>query len=318
MPRDTDVTVLIVEGNSEQAEKYAGWLEGHSVRIAGDSECALDALDALDGVDVVLLDGELTDPPAEELLGRLRARNLDCQVGLLSGGRVGNDVFRLDIDEYVPRPIDRGELRETVARLADRGAVSSAVDTYLSLVARRRGMERRRDDAKLADDERYRELTGEIAARRRQIDTLLAAIDDPDAGQGDGGSEAEIVSRTTAVDSPDLNAGEPLYRTRSREFYALWFLAALTYGVGDVVSTLYATLAGPGFVEANPVVDGLLSAGGIPGFLLLKLLVLLVLISVSVQGARRRERFSYYWPPVVATGVGLLLTGWNVRLAIGV
>lgn len=315
MPRDTDATVMIIGDDREQAEEYADWLEGYAVRTTTDGERALDALDG--DIDVVLLDGDLSDPSAEELLGRLRARSLDCQVGLLSGGRVGNDVFHLDIDEYVPRPLDHTELRETVVRLVDRGAVSSAVETYLSLVARRRGMERRRDDAKLADDERYRELTGEIAARRRQIDTLLAAIDDPDADQGNGGSEADIASRTAAGDSPDLDADGPLYRTRSREFYGLWFLASLTYGVGDVVSTLYATLAVPGFVEANPVVDGVLEIGGIAGFLLLKLLVLFVLISVSVQGARQRERFSYYWPPVVATAIGLLLTGWNVRLAIG-
>ncbi|TKX57045.1 hypothetical protein EXE45_17915, partial [Halorubrum sp. SP9] len=108
----------------------------------------------------------------------------------------------------------------------------------------------------------------------------------------------------------ESGGGGPLYQTRPREFYGLWFLAVLTYGVGDVVSTLYATVAVPGLIEANPIVGTLLSSSGLPGFLLLKLLVLFVLISVSVQGARRRERFSYYWPPVVATGIGLLLTGW--------
>ncbi|MUW14241.1 hypothetical protein GJ633_05890 [Halorubrum sp. CBA1125] len=108
-----------------------------------------------------------------------------------------------------------------------------------------------------------------------------------------------------------------MYRTRAREFYVLWLVAALAYGVGDVVSTLYATVAVPGLIEGNPVVGSILSTAGIPGFLLLKVLVLLVLISVSVQGARSHERFSYYWPPVLATGLGVLLTGWNLRLILG-
>ncbi|OYR74593.1 response regulator [Halorubrum ezzemoulense] len=311
MPRDTDATVLIIEADSEAVAEYADWLEGYAVRTAADGERALDALDT--DVDVVLLDGELSDPTAEELLGRIRARRPGCQIGLLSGVSVGDDVLRLDMDEYVPRPIDRDELRETVARLVDHGAVEGAVERYLSLVARRRRIETRRDDADLADDERYRELTGEIAARQRQINTLLAEVGDSAAGRSDetGATSPDDVQTTKS------GAGGPLYRTRPREFYGLWFLAALTYGIGDVVSTLYATVAVPGLIEANPIVGTLLSSSGLPGFLLLKLLVLFVLISVSVQGARQRERFSYYWPPVVATGIGLLLTGWNVRLVIG-
>jgi DNA-binding response OmpR family regulator len=314
MPRDTDATVLIIEDDGEQAAEYADWLEGYAVRTAGDGEGALDALDG--DVDVVLLDGDLADPPAEELLGQLRARQPDCQVGLLSGTSVGNEVLRLDMDEYVPRPLGRDELRETVARLVDHGAVEGAVETYLSLVARRRRIEARRDEADLADDERYRELTGEIAARRRQIDTLLSEIDDPVAGAG---GDAVDTDAALGVDEAPAGvpAGPPLYRSRSTQFYGLWLAAALTYGVGDVISTLYATIAVPGLIEGNPVVNALLSSAGLPGFLLLKLIVLLVLVSVSVQGARQREPFSYYWPPVVATGIGLLLTGWNARLIVG-
>jgi hypothetical protein len=39
---------------------------------------------------VVLLNGDLADPSAEELLGRIRARRPDCQICLLSG--VSNDA----------------------------------------------------------------------------------------------------------------------------------------------------------------------------------------------------------------------------------
>ena len=315
MPRDTDATVLLIEADSEAVAEYADWLEGYAVRTAVDGERALDALDG--DVDVVLLDGDLADPPAGELLGRIRARRPDCQIGLLSGVSVGDDVLRLDIDEYVPRPLNRDELCETVARLVDHGAVEGTVETYLSLVARRRRIEARRDDAELATDERYRELTGEIAARRRQIDTLLAEIDDPVAGAASDTADGDAVPGVDDASTADVPARAPLYRNRSRQFYALWLGAALTYGIGDVLSTLYATTAVPGLIEGNPVVGTLLSSAGLPGFLLLKLIVLLVLISVSVQGARQREPFSYYWPPIVATGIGLLLTGWNVRLIAG-
>ncbi|OYR59000.1 HalX domain-containing protein [Halorubrum halodurans] len=314
MPRDPDATVLIIEDDREEAESYAGWLDDYDVRLAADGENALAGLDG--DVDVILLDGDLSDPPSEELLGRLRARSLDCQIALLSGAQVGSDVLRLDIDEYVPRPLNREELRETVRRLADHGAVAGSVETYLSLVSRRRRIEARRSDEDLTDDERYRELTGEIAARRRQISSLLERIDDPVTRSGERPADPLGDDRPEGYSGADADDG-PFYRVRSAEFYGLWLVAALTYGVGDVVSTLYATVAVPGLIEGNPAVSVLLENFGVPGFLLLKLLVFLVLISVSVQGARARERFSYYWPPVLATGVGVLLTGWNLRLVIG-
>lgn len=319
MPHTTDATVLVIEDDRAQAGEYAAWLDEYDVRTATGGEAALDALDR--DVDVVLLDGDLPGRSSAELLGEIRARRVGCRIGLLSGTNVGADVLRLDFDEYVPRPVGRDELTTTVERLVDRGAVEEAVETYITLVDRKRSLEARKDPDELDDDEHYRELTGEIAGRRRQITTLLTRIEDPDA-------EPDAVDETGPPPGPadvresddgdgGTGAGTPLYRTRTAGFYALWLAAALTYGVGDVVSTLYATTAVPGLLEGNPVVNTLLENFGLAGFLSLKLLVFLVLISVSVQGARSRERFSYYWPPVVMTGLGLLLTGWNVQLIVG-
>lgn len=317
MSRATDATVLMIDDDRERTGEYAAWLDEYDVRTAGDDEAALDALDG--DVDVVLLDGDLPEASSAELLGEIRARRVDCQIGLLSGTTVGADILRLDFDEYVPQPVSRDELRATVERLVDRGAVEGAAETYLTLVARKRSLEARKDADELADDEHYRELTGEIAGRRRQITTLLTRIEDPDADlDAVNGTESptDPTSGGAAADGDD--AGKvPLYRTRTTGFYLLWLAAGFTYGVGDVVSTLYATTAVPGVLEGNPVVYTLLENFGLPGFLSLKLLVFFMLISVSVQGARSRERFSYYWPPVVMTVLGLLLTGWNVRLIVG-
>lgn len=308
-----EATILLIESSDERADTYLQWLDDCEVMTAETEEAALSALSS--DVDVVLLDAELTDPPAEKLLGSIRARGQTTQIGLLSGDHLSADIFRFDFDEYIPRPLGRTELRNTVARLTDHGAVDDAVATYLRLVMQRRQIEARRDETELATDERYRELTGEIAARRRQIASLLAEIDNPATEVDDG--EASSVPPLNNSEPLGSHAAVPLYQTRAAEFYGLWFGAALTYGVGDVLSTLYATAAVPGLIEANPIVGTLLATSGLAGFLLLKLLVLLVLLSVSVQGARRQELFSYYWPPIVASGIGIVLTSWNVRLIVG-
>lgn len=106
----------------------------------------------------------------------------------------------------------------------------------------------------------------------------------------------------------------PLYRTRPREFYLLWFLALLTYGAGDTVTTAIAVFTVPTLAESNLVLAGVLARGGLAGFLLVKFLVLLAMLAISVRGTRRDDRFAYYWPPVATALLGVLLTGWNLRL----
>jgi hypothetical protein len=116
---------------------------------------------------------------------------------------------------------------------------------------------------------------------------------------------------------PSHISTEPLYRRYPREFYGLWFLAAATYGIGDIVSTVLAVFADPGLVESNPVVSIVLAEYGVLGFLIVKFMILVTLLWISVDGARSSDRFTYYWPPVVATAVGIALTGWNLWLLYG-
>lgn len=110
---------------------------------------------------------------------------------------------------------------------------------------------------------------------------------------------------------------KPLYRRYPREFYGLWFLAAVTYGVGDIVSTVLAVFTDPDLVEFNPVVSIVLAEYGIAGFLAVKIVILVTLLWISVGGARSNDRFTYYWPPAVATALGIALTGWNLWLLYG-
>lgn len=312
MTRDTGPIVLIVENDRGAAEEYAEWLDGYEVRIATDADAAIEQFDA--AVDVVLLDRDLSDVSSAELLGRLRGRATDCQIAMLSGNNPDVDLFQLDIDEYVPRPISREELRSTVDRLNDRNEIEGLLDTYLTLVARKRGLEDRKEPHELEDDQYYRETIGELAGRRQQLASLLSQLGAPKPDVEIAADE----SKTAAVDAAAPGFEPPLYRTRKREFYLLWFLAVLTYGVGDLTTTMYAVVTIPGLIEGNPVVDTIIRNFGLPGFLLLKLLVFLVLISISVQGARVRDRFSYYWPPLTMTALGLLLTGWNLSLILSV
>lgn len=106
----------------------------------------------------------------------------------------------------------------------------------------------------------------------------------------------------------------PTYLRRPREFYVLWIAATSTYGVGDLVSTVAFRAYVPGVDEANPVVALTLDAFGLAGFVVLKIAVYLVMVGISVHGGREGDGFLYYFPPLLLTVVGLVLTASNVRL----
>ena len=114
--------------------------------------------------------------------------------------------------------------------------------------------------------------------------------------------------------SRDRRRRRPTYSRRPQEFYWLWIAATATYGVGDIVSTIAFLEYVPTVDEANPVVTIALDSLGLSGLVLLKIAVYLVMLWISVSGARDNDALLYYFPPVLLTLVGTYLTASNVRL----
>ncbi|WP_066418517.1 hypothetical protein [Halorubrum aethiopicum] len=114
--------------------------------------------------------------------------------------------------------------------------------------------------------------------------------------------------------SRDRTRRHPAYLRRPEEFYSLWIAATSTYGVGDIVSTIAFLTYVPAIEEANPVVAFALDSFGLAGLVALKIAVYLVMLWISVLGAREGDGLLYYFPPVLLTAVGLYLTGSNVWL----
>lgn len=292
---------LIVGTDSERAAKYTEWLsDTYTVRTAPDGEAALWHFD--DGVDVVLLDQALPDISVDELLGQLEIQGVECQYGLLKADEPGSDTPNLEFDDHVQQPVDREELRSLVERLEARNDVEKAVSSYLSVLSKRKILGTQLDADELDANPRYQALTSELRGRRRQIESVLNQVGDVDG-------EPSLVGGSVKKDST------PIYKSSPLKFYGLWFLATLSYGVGDIFSTVYV-IEFTGIQEANPVIETLLTNFGMGGFYLFKLLVFFVLVSISVQGARTKDRFSYYWPPLLATILGIGLTVWNVSLIL--
>ena len=104
-------------------------------------------------------------------------------------------------------------------------------------------------------------------------------------------------------------------RFDSTEFYWLWLIVAVTYGAGDVLTTLTITGSSPGVVEANVLVATAIHRFGPAGLVVLKIAILVASIGVSLYGlAVLRDRTLYYAPPVMLTAMGAFATVYNVLL----
>jgi hypothetical protein len=139
-------------------------------------------------------------------------------------------------------------------------------------------------------------------------------LNDPEATGPDRQIQVAAWTPRPVSRSRDRTRRRPAYDRRPQEFYWLWIAATATYGVGDVVSTIAFLRYVPTIDEANPVVAVAIESFGLGGLVALKIVVYLVMLWISVSGARDDDALLYYFPPVLLTLVGTYLTVSNVRL----
>jgi len=95
----------------------------------------------------------------------------------------------------------------------------------------------------------------------------------------------------------------------------VWLFALLTYGVGDLVTSITLIWFSPDHLEGNPLIAGAISAFGGGGFLAVKLLAMFGCLGVSLwAGVQGRDALLFYGPPVMLGLFGGVVTTWNLWL----
>ncbi|AGN01260.1 response regulator with CheY-like receiver, AAA-type ATPase, and DNA-binding domains [Salinarchaeum sp. Harcht-Bsk1] len=167
MAPGTRAHVLIVEDRPEIARLYESWLsEDYDVSVSHDGDDAVDTFDQ--SVDVVVLDRRLPGRPGDEVLQAIRDVS-DCSVAMATAVEPDFDILEMGFDEYVVKPLTRGELIGTIERLLARDNYADSLQRYFALVAKRSVLEEHKSSAEL-DDDRYREFS-------EQIDDLEADLE---------------------------------------------------------------------------------------------------------------------------------------------
>mgnify|MGYP000253556142 CR=1 FL=1 len=171
--------VLIVDDEPELAELYASWLaDEYAVKTAQNGDTALEQFEQ--SIDVVLLDRRMPGVSGDEVLERIRERNAECGVAMVTAVDPDFDILELGFDAYLTKPVNETELKNVIERLLRRSDYTDTLRAFFAKLSKREALMAKKPQFELEADERYQRLESEIEDLKRQSETQLSELDGAD------------------------------------------------------------------------------------------------------------------------------------------
>ncbi|MFB6143279.1 MAG: response regulator transcription factor [Halorientalis sp.] len=180
-PTDTtdEATVLVVDDERDIADLYTAWLEeSYTVRTAYGAQEALERADA--ELDVVLLDRQMPEMTGDEVLERIRERELGCRVVMVTAVDPDFDIVDMPFDDYLTKPVMLEELRDAVERMRTREDYDEKMQDFFALSAKKATLEAQKDPVELRNNEEYEQLDDRVEELREEADETVAEISETD------------------------------------------------------------------------------------------------------------------------------------------
>jgi DNA-binding response OmpR family regulator len=185
-------TVLVVDDEPDVADAYAAQLQSDFiVSTAYSGKEALSQLDA--SVDVVLLDRRMPGISGDEVLEKVRKRDLNCRVAMVTAVDPDFDIIDMPFDDYVIKPVSRDDLFETIDRLLTSSEYEETLRQYYALAAKHATLLSNKPESELAESEEFQSLTEDMNALQDELEETVSGFSDGDfeAAFRDIGSGAE-------------------------------------------------------------------------------------------------------------------------------
>jgi len=177
----TDPSVLVVEDEHSLGSVYRHWLSRECDVTVVDR--GTDALDAVtDDTDVVFLDRRLPDLDGVTVLERIRERDIDVRVVMVTGVKPDVDVLDMGFDDYLCKPVSEAELRHCVRRMLARATFDEATREYYALCSRKAALESVASQNELADVHEYDQIEARIDELRAEIEDAVDSFESADFG----------------------------------------------------------------------------------------------------------------------------------------
>jgi len=174
---DEDLTILVVDDETDIADLYTTWLGmSYDVRTAYGGEEALDKVD--ESVDIVFLDRQMPDYSGDEVLERIRDRGLDCRVVMVTAVDPDFDIVSMRFDDYLTKPVMREDLEESVGTMCERDDYDETLQEYFALTSKKATLEAEKTPSELQDNEEYREMVDRVEELEEQADMAVSGFED--------------------------------------------------------------------------------------------------------------------------------------------
>ena len=155
------VRVLLVEDERPLAELYASWLaEEYEVEVVHDGEAAIDAYD--EDVDVALLDRRLPEASGDSVLEYIRDSGNPCRVAMVSAVTPDFDIYGMGFDDYLVKPVSRGELLDLIERLVRVSDYDEGLRRHFALSSKLALLQSHKIETELEESEEYAALRDEM------------------------------------------------------------------------------------------------------------------------------------------------------------
>ena len=142
--------IVVADDDRRVATMHTSWLSGeYAVRTAHDGDETIEELGP--EVDVLVLDRRMPGRSGDEVLAWLREQEYDTRVVMITAEEPGEDLFDLDFDEYLTKPVSEAEFKSVVADLIERSEYDSQLQAYLARQSTVRALQAA-DDTEAEDD----------------------------------------------------------------------------------------------------------------------------------------------------------------------
>ncbi len=174
---DEQTTILVVDDEQDIADLYTTWLAmEHEVRTAYGGEEALDKVD--EDVEIVFLDRQMPDYSGDEVLERIRDRELDCRVVMVTAVDPDFDIVSMEFDDYLTKPVMREDLDEAVESMLERDGYNETLQEYFALTSKKATLEAEKTPSELQESSEYQEMVERVEALEDEADTAVSSFDD--------------------------------------------------------------------------------------------------------------------------------------------
>ncbi|WP_435318969.1 response regulator transcription factor [Haloarchaeobius sp. TZWSO28] len=178
MPSDDSErpSILIVDDEEKLANMYTLWLRAdYDVETVYDGE---PVLPKLDDVDVVLLDRRMPGYSGEDVLERIRDRDTDTSIILITAVDPDFDILELPFDDYLCKPVQHTDLVSAIEQQLTARANSDDLQEYIQFATKQRLLEFEHGPHVLETNTEYVELRRRVDELEDQLRQDLDAFDE--------------------------------------------------------------------------------------------------------------------------------------------